>query len=111
MRKMDEGEWGEVVGECRIALEALTKGNGAGRSISTLLESSGFPEKNVKSFRTLLEQLKTFTSLKHHAVVDGKAKDIIVAMGREDALFAISSLTTIINLLARKFLRQNQLKE
>lgn len=110
MRKMDEGEWGEVVGECRIALEALTKGNGAGRSISTLLEASGFPEKNVKSFRTLLEQLKTFTSLKHHAVVDGEAKDIIVPMGREDALFAISSLTTIINLLIRKFLRQPNLQ-
>lgn len=103
MGLMDEGRWPEAVGECRICLEAMTKGNGVRKEINSILESSGFPEKNVNSFRILLEQLKSFTSLKHHAIVDGEAKELIAPMDREDALFAVSTLTTMINLLARKY--------
>jgi len=83
---IDEGRWPEAVGECRICLEAMTKGDGVRREINSILESSGFPEKNITSFRMLLEQLKTFTSLKHHAIVDDEEKELIVPMNREDAL-------------------------
>lgn len=106
MGLMDEGRWPEAVGECRICLEAMTKGNGVRSEINSVLESSGFPEENITSFRMLLEQLKSFTSLKHHAVVDGEDKELVVPMDREDALFAVSTLTTIINLLSRKYLKQ-----
>lgn len=98
MRIMDEGRWGVAVGECRIALEALTKGEGYKTEINQVLEKSGFPDKNIKEFRKLIESLKSFTSMRHHY----QEKEIIVPMGREDALFAVATLTTIINLLSRK---------
>lgn len=103
---MDEGRWPEAVGECRICLEAMTKGDGIRSEINSILESSGFPEKNITSFRMLLEQLESFTSLKHHAIVGDEEKELIVPMDREDALFAVSTLTTTINLLSRKYLKQ-----
>jgi len=106
---MDEGNWSEAVGECRICLEALTRGDGVRKEINIVLESSGFPEKNIVSFRNLLQQLVTFTSLKHHAVIDDEEKELVVPMGREDALFAVSTLTTIINLLSRKYLKQRSI--
>ncbi len=106
---MDEGNWSEAVGECRICLEALTKGDGVRKEINTVLESAGFPEKNILSFRNLLQQLVTFTSLKHHAVIGDEEKELVVPMGREDALFAVSTLTTVINLLSRKYLKQHSI--
>ena len=116
MRKMDEGQWREAVGECRIAIEALTKDVvqnekgeliSAKRAIAELLRKSGFPEGNITSFNTLIEQMKSFTSLQHHIKSEsGKEIDLPVPMDREDALFAVSTLTTIINLLARKFQKQ-----
>lgn len=116
MRKMDEGQWREAVGECRIAFEALTKDMvqnekgeliSAKRAITELLRKSGFPQNTIRSFNMLIEQMKSYTSLQHHIKSEsGKEIELPVPMDREDALFAVSTLTTIINLLARKFQKQ-----
>ena len=116
MREIDEGRWRKAVGDCRIALEALTKGNvrtiegktiSADRAISELLQKSGFPEKNIQSFKILIEQLKSYTSLQHHIKSEsGEDIELPVPMDREDAIFAVATVTTIINLLSRKFSKQ-----
>ena len=112
MRDMDEGRWRTAVGDCRIALEALTKGNvktidgkviSTKNAISELLYKSGLPEKNVQSFRMLIEQIMSFSSLQHHIKSEsGEEIELPVPMEREDALFAVTTVATIINLLSRK---------
>lgn len=116
LEKMNEGQWRNAVGECRIALEALTRDNvknadgeqiSAKAAISDILRKSGFPKKNVESFQMLVEQLKIFSSLQHHIKSEsGEDIELPVPMDREDALFAVSSMTTILNLLASKYHKQ-----
>lgn len=115
IRKMDEGRWREAVGDCRVIIEMLTKGSfkdddgetiSAEKAINNTLKRSGFPEKNINSFRTLIQQLSNFSSLTHHITVNGKDVEEAVPMDREDALFTVTTLTTIINLLSRKFQKQ-----
>jgi hypothetical protein len=112
LRDMDEGNWRKAVGDCRLVLEALTKGivrTTDGQTISTkkaiseLLNKSGFSEKNIQSFHILIEQMKSFASLQHHIKSEsGEEIELPVPMEREDALFAVSTVATIINLLSRK---------
>ena len=75
----------------------------------SLVQDSGFPETHVKSFRILMEQLNSYASLKHHVKIGEEEKDIIVPMGREDALFVVLNTTTILNVLLRKLNRLNNL--
>ena len=112
MRDMDEGNWRKAVGDCRLVLEALTKGNvrttdgqtiSTKKAISELLNKSGFPEENIRSFHILIEQIKSFASLQHHIKSEsGDEIELPVPMEREDALFAVTTVATIINLLSRK---------
>lgn len=115
IRKMDEGRWREAVGDCRGIIEMLTKGMvkdedgktiSVEKAINNSLRRSGLPEKNINSFRMLIEQLNSFSSLTHHTIVNGKDVEEAVPMDREDALFTVTTLTTIINLLSRKFQKQ-----
>lgn len=112
MKLMNEARWNEAVGSCRFIIEALTKGNiktadgktmSASKAISELLQSSGFPERTTTHFKELIEKLKSFTNIKHHIKIGEEEREIIVPMGREDALFTVTTLTTIINLLSRKY--------
>lgn len=113
MKKMDEGNWSESVGECRLVIDTLTKEqikNEDGEFISIqeaigqILKKNGFPDKNITSFKMLLVQLSSYCSLKHHVNLDGNEQDIIVPMKREDALFVVSNTVTILNLLTRKYI-------
>lgn len=45
-------------------------------------------------------------SLTHHVIIDEKEVEEAIPMDREDALFTVTTLTTIINLLSRKFRKQ-----
>lgn len=119
MREMDEGNWRKAVGDCRIALDALILGDvkivdgrkiSVVNAISELLSTSGFPEETITSFNILLKQIKTFTSTQHHIKSEaGKEIELPVPMDREDALFAVTTVATIINLLSRKFARTHGL--
>ena len=112
MKLMNEARWNEAVGRCRFLIEALTKGDiktadgktmSASKAISELLQRSGFPERTTTHFKELIERLKTFTNIKHHIKIGEEEREITVPMGREDALFTVTTLTTIINLLSRKY--------
>ncbi len=112
---MDEGRWREAVGECRGIIETLNTGEvkdedgktiGVKTAINNLLRRSGFSKTNVTSFRILIEQLSSFSSLVHHTTVNGKVVEEAVLIEREDALFTVTTLTTILNLLSRKFQKQ-----
>jgi len=111
MRYMDEGRWSLAVGESRKAFEALTKGSvnidgqqkSAVAAICELLHNSGLPKKNAESFRLLIDNFKDYTQPQHHIQDSGEDIVLAVPVDREDALFTVTTLTTIINLLARKY--------
>lgn len=117
LRHMDEGDWGKAVADCRVALEALTRGNvtiegkmeSAKSVINKTMLSSGLPEKNVTSFNELMERLKDYSSTQHHVKSDtGEDIELPAPMEREDALFVVTATATIINLLSRKYRRQTK---
>lgn len=118
LRHMAEGDWAKAVADCRVALEAFTKGTitiegkseSAKTAINKIMLSSGLPEKNVQSFNEMVERLKDFSSTQHH-IKSNSAEDIELPalMNREDALFMVTATATIINLLSRKYRRQTNL--
>lgn len=114
LRHMDEGDWAKAVADCRVALEALTKGTiaiegkreSAKSVIKKIMLSSGLPEDNATSFNELIERLKAYSSTQHHVKSSaGEDIDLPAPMGREDALFVVTATATIINLLSRKYRR------
>lgn len=118
LRHMDEGDWAKAVADCRVALEALTKGDitiegkseSAKMVIKKIMGSSGLPEKNVQSFNMLVERLKDYSSTQHHVKSNsGEDIELPALMRREDALFMVTATATIINLLSRKYRRQTKL--
>ena len=108
---MDEGRWRLVVGESRKAFEVLTRGSiqidGQEKSavaiICDLLQDSGLPQDNSDAFRRLVDNFKSFTQPQHHIQDSGEDIELAIPVEREDALFTVTTLTTIINLLARKY--------
>ena len=55
------------------------------------------------SFRLLIDNFKDYTQPQHHIQDSGEDIELAVPVDREDALFTVTTLTTIINLLARKY--------
>jgi hypothetical protein len=115
LKHMADGDWRKAVADCRVSLEALTKGEitvdgnkeSAKRVITQTLVSASIPEKNAQSFNELIERLKDYSSIQHHVKsTAGEDIELPAPMSREDALFVVSTTTTIINLLSRKYRRQ-----
>jgi asparagine N-glycosylation enzyme membrane subunit Stt3 len=113
MKKMDEGNWADAVGECRLVIDNFRKGtvkDDDGGEISPLkiiekiLKRSGFPSENVEGFKQMIERIYAYSSMKYHIKVNGEDEEIIISMGREDALFVVSNTVTILNLLTRKYI-------
>lgn len=118
LRHMDEGDWAKAVADCRVALEALRKGNitidgkmeSAQKVINKIMMTSGLPEKNVTSFNMLMQNFKDYSSTQHHIKSNtGEDIELPALMNREDALFMVTTTATIINLLSRKYRRQTNL--
>jgi len=111
MRYMNEGRWRVAVSECRKAFEALTKGTikvqgedkSAVKVICELLLGSGMPMENAEAFRRLIDNFTSFTHTQHHIQSLGEEIELEVPIDREDALFTVTTLVTIINLLTRKY--------
>jgi len=114
MNKMNDGNWSEAVGECRLVLDNLRKDtvkDEKGENVSpikvieNILKKSGLPSENIDGFKQLIERLYSYTSMKHHIVTGEEKEEILIPMGKEDALFVVSSTVTILNLLTKKYLR------
>jgi hypothetical protein len=108
--KLRKGEWIDLVKDCRPILDLLRSERELSEGISTreaikkLIEESGLPRNYAEGIEGIIKGLVTFVQPTHH-IVEGKEIKIEPPYDKEDALFVMATISTLLNMLTRKLIK------
>ena len=104
--KLREGEWDEVVKECRGVYEDLKKGFSFNQYLKELISrDTGIPSKNLNDLVIFLDKSFDYDEASHHYRTN-EGDEIKLMIHKEDAYFSYLRLLGIVNLLNSKISRQ-----
>lgn len=109
-RLLREGKWPESVRQTRDAVEILKKGRlekegvSMTQAIKDLVEETGLPASASEDLTQMIDKLYSFASATHPVQKKEQTVDLAV-FEKEDAVFVLTCVSSIISMLARKLRR------
>jgi len=109
-RLLREGGWRDSVRQARDALEILSKGKlgeedvSVTKGIKDLIEEKGLPTTAGNDLTIMIDKLHSFASATHPVQKGGQTVDLAV-FEKEDAVFVLTCVGSIISMIARKLRR------
>jgi hypothetical protein len=109
-RFLREGRWRDSVRQTRDALEILRKGRlekegvSMTQGVKELVEETGLPAEAGDDLKQVIDRLYSFASATHPISKKGETVDIAV-FEKEDAVFMLTCVESIISMIAKKLRR------